>query len=92
MIYAGVQRVERQNNTSRAALAAAFTALVACTLLAVTHRGGSGPTALTGWIATGRAGPTPFYEPPAEAAAQGGVSGANSNPFHSNGANYGMPP
>lgn len=82
-------RVERQNNTSRAALAAAFTALVACTLLAVTHRGGSGPTALTGWIATGRAGPTPFYEPPAEAAAQGGVSGANSNPFHSNGANYG---
>lgn len=66
-----------------------FTALVACTLLAATHNNGSSPTALTGWLATGKAGPPLFYEPPAEAAAQGGISGSNSNPFHSNGANYG---
>jgi len=47
--------VERRNANSRAAMAAALTALIACTLLAATHRS-SGPTALTGWLATGKAG------------------------------------
>ena len=85
-----VQRVEgrRNANNGRAALAAAFTALVACTLLAATHSGAS-PTALTGWLATGKAGEPKFYEPPADAAAQGAESGLNSDPFHSNGENYG---
>jgi hypothetical protein len=82
-------RVDRRNvNNGRAALAAVFTALVACTLLAATHSGAS-PTALTGWLATGKAGEPKFYEPPADAAAQGAESGLNSDPFHSNGANYG---
>jgi hypothetical protein len=87
-----VQRVDRRNvNNGRAALAAVFTALVACTLLAATHSGAS-PTALTGWLATGKAGEPKFYEPPADAAAQGAESGLNSDPFHSNGANYGDAP
>jgi hypothetical protein len=84
-----MQRAERRNSNSRAALAAAFTALVACTLLAVSHSSGASPTALTGWLATGKAGEPKFYEPPADAAAQGAKSGTASNPFHSNGANYG---
>ena len=81
--------MERRASSSRAGLAGVIAALVACTLLAATHRNGGAPTALTGWLATGKAGEPKFYEPPAEAAAQGGISGANSNPFHSNGANYG---
>ena len=86
---------QRRENSGRAALAAGFTALVACTLLAVSHRGGASglaqarTTALTGWLATGKAGEPKFYEPPAEAAAQGGESGWASVPFHSNGENYG---
>lgn len=87
--HLGVQRGGRTNGSSRAALAGAFAALIACTLLAVTHRNSAMPTALTGWLATGHAGPIPFQVPPAEAAAQGVTSGEVSLPFHSSGANYG---
>ena len=87
--HLGVQRGDRTHGSSRAALAGAFAALIACTLLAVTHRNSAMPTALTGWLATGHAGPSPFQVPPAEAAAQGVTSGEVSLPFHSSGANYG---
>ena len=80
--------MERRNASGRAAIVAAATALVACALLASTH-GRASPTALTGWLATGQGGPVKYYVPPAEAAAQGSASGAGSDPFHSNGANYG---
>jgi len=85
-----VQQAERRNANGRAAVVAAVIAIVACTLLAGTHSRGAAPTALTGWLATGRAGEPKFFEPPSEAAAQGGVSGANASPFHSDGANYGI--
>jgi len=75
--------------SSRVAITSVLAGLLACGLLAVTLRGSASPTTLTGWLATGKAGEPKFYIPPAEAAAQGGVSSESSDPFHSNGENVG---